>query len=60
MSEFLEKRNEKIRKAYAKVKPLKKRDEALNEVALQFKLSKWTITEIVYPRKNKSKTMPKA
>jgi len=60
MQKIIEERNIKIRAAYQNEKISHKREDALEIVAVQFGLSKWTISEIVYPRNKKSKTVPKA
>lgn len=60
VSEFLVERNKKIVKRFKEVKLTKKRDEAINLVAAEFGLSYSSIDFIVYPRKKKSKIVPKA
>lgn len=60
VAEFLVERNKKIVARYKEVKAEHKKDDAINIVAKEFGLSYSSINFIVYPRKCKTKTMPKA
>lgn len=60
VKEFLVERNKKIVARFKEVKSKHKKDDAINIVAKEFELSYSSINFIVYPRKCRTKIVPKA
>ena len=60
VSDFLKERNKKIIARYNDLKLINKRNEAINIVAAEFSLSNAAIDSIIYPRRKRTKIVPKA